>query len=143
LPANHVVVNDTGVIGRAFPISPSVQKECDLAVGVTARLCEPVLQGLAKMALEPRHSIWADGMEARLRDQVMATDPGRQLIRAIECRSSYCAAEVASVNGIFPYSFKYKFLESNQLEEFPPIFSIEKNEYGVAITIEVLVLHRE
>lgn len=87
---------DLGVVGRPFPLSPSMEAECRVDDG-----CAPVLRLLRQFSQQPRDPIWATRMEAGLRDLVMSL-PGYS-IRAIECRASLCAAEVASGMGMFNF----------------------------------------
>lgn len=88
---------DLRVVGRPFPLSPSMNAECRADVG-----CAPALRLLKQLSKEPRDPIWASTMEAGLRDLVMS-QPGYS-IRAIECRASLCAAEVASGLGMFNFT---------------------------------------
>lgn len=88
---------DLRVVGRPFPLSPSMEAACR----VDAAGCAPVLRLLKQFSQQPRDPIWAGKMEAGLRDLVMS-EPGYS-IRAIECRASLCAAEVASGLGMFNF----------------------------------------
>lgn len=87
---------DLRVVGRPFPLSPSMEAECRVNDG-----CAPALRLLRQLSQQPRDPVWASKMEARLRDLVMS-QPGYS-IRAIECRVSLCAAEVASGIGMFNF----------------------------------------
>lgn len=82
------------VIGRPFPVSASVTAECQ-RYG-----CPELDQPLAHFAQEPRDLTWAREMETKLREFILA-DSGQFTIRNIECRTSLCVIEVASVRGQF------------------------------------------
>ena len=51
---------------------------------------------LSKFAQEPRDPPWSSEVERRLRDY-LGTEPGKYAIRNVECRTSLCAVEVASI----------------------------------------------
>lgn len=87
---------DLRVVGRPFSLSPAMEAECRLDAG-----CAPVLRLLKQFSQQPRDPAWAAKMEAGLRDLV-TSQPG-YAIRAIECRASLCAAEVASGMGMFNF----------------------------------------
>jgi hypothetical protein len=87
---------DLRVVGRPFPLSPSIEAECRVDDG-----CAPLLRLLKQFSQQPRDVVWAAKMEAGLRDLVMS-QPGYS-IRTIECRASLCAAEVASGTGMFNF----------------------------------------
>jgi hypothetical protein len=86
-----------GVVGRPFPLSPSMEAECR----VDEEGCALALRLLKQFSQQPRDPAWASKMEAGLRELVMSR-PGYS-IRAIECRVSLCAAEVASSLGMFNF----------------------------------------
>ena len=88
------------VIGRPFPMSPSVEGPCrkEIAKDPKTASCDRVLDLLSAMAREPRDPAWAFEAETRLRDLINA-NPKLFTIRAIECRTSLCAIEVASTYG--------------------------------------------
>jgi len=87
---------DLSVVGRPFPLSPSMKAKCRVDDG-----CAPELRLLKQFSQQPRDPVWAPKMEAGLRDLVMS-QPGYS-IRAIECRTSLCVAEVASGLGMFNF----------------------------------------
>lgn len=86
---------DLRVVGRLFPLSPSMETECRVNDG-----CAPALRLLRQLSQQPRDPVWAPKMETGLRDLVMS-QPGYS-IRAIECRVSLCAAEVSGM-GMFNF----------------------------------------
>jgi len=89
------------VIGRAFPVSTSVEAMCKKISSKGEDACADTHQVLAEFAQQPRDPTWASSMEGRLRDLVMS-EPG-YTIRTLECRTSLCVAEVASINGMFNF----------------------------------------
>jgi len=92
--ADSEAVATDSVIGRPFPISPSVR-----AAGcVRDDNCAWLDEMLSTFAGEARDVGWATEMEARLRSLVMS-EAGKYAIRAIECRTSKCLVEVASIHG--------------------------------------------
>jgi hypothetical protein len=78
------------VIGRPFPVSASVISGCKSAG------CPRVDEYLSQFAQEPRDLAWASDMEIALRNYVTASQPD-VTIRNVECRTSVCFIEVASV----------------------------------------------
>ena len=88
---------DTTVMGRSFQISNSVESRCEHE----PNLCSDVLRNLAKLAQEPRDNIWAADMEKLIRANIEEQGQNKYLIRNIECRTTVCAVELASIFG--PY----------------------------------------
>lgn len=87
------LLTDTTVIGQAFPISPSVKRQCAPSPEVPKR-CAELDDFLSEMAKEPRDLNWALPTEARLKKSILATDPPIYKIRAMDCRTTLCAVEV-------------------------------------------------
>lgn len=116
------------VIGRRFPMSASVEAGCRRLGG----LCDEDLQLLSKMAQEPRDAEWAKEMESNLRDHFVTAEPGEFSIRAIECRTTLCAAEVESLYGPYlgghysfavtkePYGFRVTSFKAESLQAIAP-----------------------
>jgi len=119
------------VIGHPFPVSASVEASCR-GLGSS---CDEHLEGiLSQFAQEPRDPAWAKEMEAKLRDQVMTAEPDKFSIRAIECRTTLCVVEVASLQG--PYrAAPYAFVRSNNLFNGSAMYGYESNEYQAMITV--------
>jgi hypothetical protein len=88
---------DTSVIGRAFQVSNSVESRCKHE----PNLCTDVLRNLGKLEQEPRDNVWAADMEKLIQANIAEQEQKKYLIRNIECRTSVCAVEVASIFG--PY----------------------------------------
>lgn len=84
-------------IGRPFPLSASMQAACKVEFDG----CKRLYDDLSTLAQEPRDPHWSDAMETKLRNYVEA-ESGDFTIRSLECRSSVCAIEVASMNGPLP-----------------------------------------
>lgn len=84
---------DLSHVGRPFRVSDSVVKDCR---HLMERGCQALDEFLGLMAAQSRDPDWAARTEARLAR--VLTRGGRRdyQIRALECRSSLCAIEVAS-----------------------------------------------
>jgi hypothetical protein len=106
---------DTSVVGIKFPVSPSLKGECAANQLLGRAECEDVWRKLAAMDVEPRASIWADEMEAKIRAVVTAADPEKYSIRALECRTSTCALEITMINTPHIPTFDWDFLDPKQL----------------------------
>lgn len=65
------------------------------------KYCEADLEVLRALGEEPRDRAWAKRMESKIRARVMSKEPGKYSIRALECRTSLCAAEVVSHFGSY------------------------------------------
>lgn len=87
------VLDDT-VVGRGFPVSASIEASCRDYPDV----CKREHELLQRMSEEPRDDAWGTATEEKLRRWVMA-QPGFT-VRALECRMSLCALEVASLFGM-------------------------------------------
>lgn len=88
-------------VGRPFPISRSIESHCRSAhVALYVERCTEVQALLAEFSQESRDARWASSVEANLRVHVSQKVAGGA-IRALECRFSLCAIEVASVGDLF------------------------------------------
>lgn len=76
-----------------FRVSKSVIEDCRRT---PMDNCKQLDKILAEMAAQPRDFAWAPDTEARLARVLIGTARGVH-IRALECRSTRCAAEIASV----------------------------------------------
>lgn len=102
LPSNHLSVATTSAerdplseprqVGLPFELSGSVRINCQRF----ASDCRELNLFLKRMAAEPRSADWAGAMEARIEKAVLSGERGKFRIRALECRSTRCALEVAS-----------------------------------------------
>jgi hypothetical protein len=90
-----------GVVGRPFPISTSVENLCRKLSSKDDDHCAFTHRLLEDFAQQPRDPVWASNMESKLRALVMSQ--AGYTIRTIECRTSLCVAEVASLYGMFHF----------------------------------------
>lgn len=78
-------------VGRPFPLSDSVRARCK------SRWCvELALPRLLKFASERRDPVWAPLLEADIGDYIASRKSEGYSLRAVECRTSLCIAEVFS-----------------------------------------------
>ncbi len=132
---------DDSVIGRPFPVSASVEARCRNWANKADDPCEDVHKLLSRMAQEPRDTAWAAQMEEEIRDQVMTGSPGKYSIRAVECRTSVCAVEVASLFGLY-FGPKYDDPLSSKLEQGIHTWGYEFDASGGRITVTVMPFTR-
>lgn len=85
-----------------FPASASVLASCPSWAVATGSPCAKVLHHLQEFADEKRDPSWAEAVEARIREDITKKCPDCA-VRALECRTSLCVAEVESTDGGFPY----------------------------------------
>jgi hypothetical protein len=106
-PAPHPS-NDMSVVGHRFAVSPSIDAGCNDPGLKAVHFCDRLQANLADMSKESRDSAWAADMETQLQDFVASQRYDPSSIRNVECRTSWCAIEVASIYksfvGIFPYA---------------------------------------
>jgi hypothetical protein len=124
---------DFSVVGHPFPASESILAACGKAN--PQRSCEPNKKLLADMAQEPREEPWATLAERAIR-ALVELEPGTErprevtyTIRALECRTSICFVETASIMGAFTTQLYY-FEKSNGLTAQYSIDSSETDPYG-------------
>jgi len=91
-PTNQSELSEPSLVGLPFELSPSVRANCRLWEGD----CKEMDAFLERMKAEPRNTEWAREMEARIEKAVTSGERGKFRIRALECRSTRCALEVAS-----------------------------------------------
>lgn len=125
------------VIGNPFPTSASVQDSCKKNPD-----CDRVNAGLKEMAEEPRDVSWATNMEDQLRDYSASFGSGKYTIRAVECRESLCAIEVASVYGILPPALPYGSSLDRQLSSWDSWTGHETDQLGAQVTVTLLIYRR-
>ena len=105
---------DFSVVGRPCPVSECILAACKSTGGSRpSRWCAPDEKLLDDMAGEPRDEPWAATAEQAIR-ALVELDPRTQLprdttytIRALECRTSICFLETASIVGGFGTQFYY------------------------------------
>jgi len=91
-PTTQPELSEPSLVGLPFELSPSVRTNCQRWEGD----CKDMDAFLERMKAEPRNAGWARAMEARIEKAVMSGERGKFRIRALECRSTRCALEVAS-----------------------------------------------
>jgi hypothetical protein len=131
------------VIGRPFPVSASVERECGWLSshgGKKDEICDRVQQALSNMADQPRDPSWASKTEAMIR-AVAASEGDKFAIRAVECRASACAAEVASTYGFFHWTQKLASDESigKQLIDWDSTMGYETDSNGTRVTVTLAI----
>lgn len=131
-PARTEEVDPRSVIGRSFRVSASVRAACR-SFG-----CPYLDQDLAKFVQEPRDPQWSGEVEATLQDLV-ESEPGKYAIRDIECRTSICMVEVASIYGQFP-AVAYRTLDSAY--QSGAEFGIERDVSSAKTTVTVITFNR-
>jgi hypothetical protein len=128
---------DKSVVGSAFPISASALSAC------RNHGCDEVREKLTEMANEPRDNAWATQMEIEIQNNILSQGQDKYAIRDIECRSSICAIETASVEGQYlGPSYNDPLRSSLTGGELIPIWGYETDASGVRITVSVIVLMR-
>jgi hypothetical protein len=130
-------LDPTSVIGRPFPVSASVEKGCRRGVDT----CDEVYELLLEMAQEPRDFAWATDMEAKLRDYVKNIEPDKFSIRTIECRTSLCVVEVASIHGPL-FGIQYKAPLYKKLSNSIGMFGYEADPSSARVTVTLLAYTR-
>jgi hypothetical protein len=98
---------DISVVGQRFAVSSSVEISCNDRGLKAHHICDRLQINLADMSKEPRDTAWATEMEMKLQDLVASQGYDPSSIRNVECRTSWCAIEVASIYkafvGVIPY----------------------------------------
>lgn len=84
---------DRNMVGLPFKPSDSIVSDCLL---VSWRPCQELKVFLERLEAESRDEAWARDMEARIEKAVVSGERGKFRIRALECRRTRCALEVAS-----------------------------------------------
>jgi hypothetical protein len=135
-PAMHADI-DASVVGTPFPISASV------VAGCRDHECDKVREQLAKMADEPRDSAWATEMEIEIQNNIISKGQDRYMIRDIECRTSICAVETASLFGLYDPGYPVPLNSSLTGGGIASIWGYESDpSSGARITVTVRVLMR-
>lgn len=149
LPKNSVATSDAA-IDRPFPVSDSVMATCKkydaewernpALGGDSPWTCSKLNELLPKLAEERRDEVWATRMEGKFRELIMA-EAGNFEIRAIECRTSMCAVECASLDGLLPDP-PYEFRRDNQLKTAERMWGYEIGPAGARVTVTLAVYTR-
>lgn len=135
--SGHESDDPNAVIGRPFPISESISASCR-GEGKGSP-CMEVVELLAQLAEEPRDPRWATETEASLREWL--SHSSEFTIRAIECRTSLCAVEVASLYGPLA-GFKYGDSPHGKLFNWISMFGYEADPSSARVTVTVQMFKR-
>lgn len=128
----------TAVIGRPFPVSTSVEATCRLLGGS----CDEKLDGLlTEFAQQPRDPAWAPDMETTLRNHLTTAEPDKYTIRALECRTTLCAVEVASLYGAY-HGAPYVFVRGNDLFNGSAMYGYESSQSMERVTVTLRTFER-
>ena len=138
--AAHVDSSGAAMIGRPFPVSESIERNCRRMATGGVDGCGEVHDALLALAQEPRDPVWAMDMEARLAALVSTRD-SNAFIRSLECRTSRCALEVASVSGAFRDP-EYDYMVQNGISPSYGAFSYEKDPSSATMTVSLLTFLR-
>lgn len=93
-------IDPLSVIGRPFPVSRTITDFCTAELPRDDPTCGRVRDALDRLAEEPRDDTWAAHAEAVISVYV-SQEPGEQVLKAVECRQTLCAAEIWSYVEIF------------------------------------------
>jgi len=131
------------VIGRPFPISASVESSCKVLSKPGQDACSETHELLALMAQEPRDPVWAPDMEDKLRGLILASESGKFVPRAVECRTTLCVVEVVSQYAPFPGDIPRDNPLRGELSLADiGIFGHERNAQGEPITLSLIPFAR-
>lgn len=132
--AGAEVSEGDSVIGNPFPISASVRDSCKPNPD-----CDRIKAALKEMAQEARDDTWATDMEEKLREYSASFGPDKYTIRAIECRGSLCAIEVASIYSLLPPALPYNSVLGSQLKAWDAWTGHETDQLGAKITVTLSI----
>jgi hypothetical protein len=125
-------------VGRPFPIPRSIRDVCEKGPG---HVCDVVLPEIDKMGKERRDLAWAPAAEQRLLE-LLGSATGQFTVRALECRTSLCVAEVASSGGPHPGIGGYRAEVDNGLYSRGVLTGYEESDQGVRVTVRLFVYER-
>jgi hypothetical protein len=95
-PRNKVFDYDWSVVGDRFPISSSALSRCGRSVDPCRDAKLSLAELIAELEGEPRDIARAQSLESDLLSKILSYKDGAYDIRALECRETLCAFEVAS-----------------------------------------------
>lgn len=132
---------DVSVVGQPFAVSESILARCEpTRESYRPLACESDKRLLAEMAEEPREEPWATEAERAIQ-ALVELEPGTQMpravtytIRALECRTSICFVETASIFGGFHSRF-YPFEKNSGLHAEYPVDSVETDKTGAKVHV--------
>lgn len=124
---------DAGVVGRPFPVSDSIRTACARKQSYQQNECDAAAALVAVMSNEPREDPWATIAEKAIRDLV-EREPGKFAIRGLECRTSICFVETASIfDGL--HRRLYPFEKNSGLRAEYAVDSSETDESGATVHV--------
>lgn len=124
---------EVGVVGRRFPISDSIRAACEGEKSYQQDFCDTAAALVAQTSNEPREEPWATHAEKAIRDLV-EQEPGKFAIRGLECRTSVCFVETASIFGGL-HRRLYDFEKQSGLRAEYAVDSREIDESGAAVHV--------
>ncbi len=135
---------DEAVVGRQFPLSPSVQQQCGPPPEPPySYMCETLMSELRRLAEEAREESWASATEEGLRVGV-ARDHTATTIRALECRESLCAIEMVTPTVVPGYKgVSHALLAENGLVRVQEVPAWETDKNGVRVVVLAQVFRRK
>ena len=134
---------DSSVIDIPFPVSESVEALCRESSSPNRDYCATTNKLLKRLAKEPRDMGWAGRVEGELKRFIETKEPGKYSIRAIECRSSLCAVEVASGVGAYWGGFRQGDALYDELFRGIASHGYEERADGSRITVTVVPYSRD
>lgn len=85
---------------RPVELGPSLEAWCKRTTdGIDYQLCGSARDIVALMNAEPRDNTWADETESNIAAWIRAQSSEGIALRNVQCRSSFCIAEVGSSQG--------------------------------------------
>jgi hypothetical protein len=114
-------------------VSASVEDDCRK---LKDEICGNLHRILKQMMNEPRDTVWAGKTEGALRDRLTNMEPGKFLIRTVECRTSACAIEVQSLYGVYSGGdASYDFGKANGISLADVSHGYERGDGGAGVTV--------
>lgn len=136
-PVKDLPTDPAAFVGRPFPVSASVEDSCNQREDG----CAETRTALSKFAQQPRDRAWATDTEAKLL-AFMSAEPDKYTVRALECRTSLCVAEVASIYGGFPTGIPADDPLASRLSEYYYAYGNEREPPSPTITATLLIYLR-
>jgi hypothetical protein len=125
-------------VGRPFPSSPSVIRTCATPDSSTSLACKLLMEFLEELVEEPRNIPWAREMEERFEKAIAQPDPEKYTVRAIECRSTRCAVEVAAPHEYLLGHFDDPVLEKEFWGPTVGVLAFEEGPNGEKVIVTTL-----
>jgi hypothetical protein len=126
---------DSSVVGRPFALSASMQAE--LKKSDVFRAAQEVLE---QMAREPRDDKWASLKESQIQDLTLSYGI---YVRNVECRTTICAVEAATVNEPFDViTIEQQLTRLDLLGPEYLTFAHETDDNGNSIKVALFAIRR-